>query len=302
MRSGNWSCAWQQRTRPGPSTGAGRVGSSRPPGSGQHRLEDPAPRRRRPGAPPNRTDLATVSHRPGAHDPGVRLLHGRHRAAEANLRAVPTIATRRSRPSTRSSPPPVSTFSPRRHRPPRANAFAERWVGTVRRECTDRMLIVGERRLASVLTEYTEHDNGHRPHRSLGQRPPSQPPQVVDLNAARVERRPILDGLINEYSQAAKPTLIYEPHRMSWAPPCSTACSTPRVSRCSGRRRRRLGRTRSRSVGYALYGGNAWIGSRSTTRDTCSPCYTNTWRTTTNIVRIRAAGNVHLTDTRSQHR
>jgi putative transposase len=87
---------------------------------------------------------------------------------------------------------------------PRANAYAERWVGTVRRECTDRMLIVGERHLTKVLTEYTEHYNGHRPHRSLGQRPPNPPPpQVVDLTAARVQRRPILGGLINEYTQAA---------------------------------------------------------------------------------------------------
>jgi transposase InsO family protein len=86
---------------------------------------------------------------------------------------------------------------------PRANAFAERWVGTVRRECTDRMLIVGERHLTSVLAEYTQHYNGHRPHRSLGQRPPNPPPQVIDLTAARVQRRPILSGLINEYKQAA---------------------------------------------------------------------------------------------------
>jgi transposase InsO family protein len=86
---------------------------------------------------------------------------------------------------------------------PRANAFAERWVGTVRRECTDRMLIVNERHLATVLAEYTAHYNSHRPHRSLGQQPPAPAPHVVDLNAARVHRRPILDGLINEYSQAA---------------------------------------------------------------------------------------------------
>ncbi|NJC72898.1 transposase [Planosporangium thailandense] len=85
----------------------------------------------------------------------------------------------------------------------RANSFAERWVGTVRRECTDRMLIVGERHLAAVLAGYTSHYNGHRPHRSLGQRPPNPPTRVVDLNAARVQRRPILGGLINEYSQAA---------------------------------------------------------------------------------------------------
>src|SRR5207244_1562573 len=86
---------------------------------------------------------------------------------------------------------------------PRANSFAERWVGTVRRECTDRMLIVGQRHLASVLAEYTRHYNEHRPHRSLGQRPPNPPPQVADSTAVSVRRRPILGGLINEYSQAA---------------------------------------------------------------------------------------------------
>ncbi|WP_238011223.1 integrase core domain-containing protein [Dactylosporangium sp. AC04546] len=86
---------------------------------------------------------------------------------------------------------------------PSANAFAERWVGTIRRECTDRILIVGERHPSRVLTEYTAHYNGHRPHRSLDQRPPNPPTQVVDLTAARVQRRPILGGLINEYTQAA---------------------------------------------------------------------------------------------------
>jgi len=86
---------------------------------------------------------------------------------------------------------------------PRANSFAERWVGTVRRECTDRILIVGERHLATILAEYTSHYNEHRPHRSLGQRPPRPPSDVADLATARVRRRPILDGLINEYSLAA---------------------------------------------------------------------------------------------------
>jgi transposase InsO family protein len=57
-------------------------------------------------------------------------------------------------------------------RAPRANAYAERWVGTVRREVLDRMLIVGGRQLRSVLAEYANHDNLHRPHRSLGQAPP----------------------------------------------------------------------------------------------------------------------------------
>ena len=86
---------------------------------------------------------------------------------------------------------------------PRANAFAERWVGTPRRECTDRMLIVGECHLAAVLSEYTARYNGHRPHRSLGQQPANPSPHIVDLSAARVQRRPILGGLINEYAQAA---------------------------------------------------------------------------------------------------
>jgi putative transposase len=53
-------------------------------------------------------------------------------------------------------------------RAPRANAYAERWVGTVRRELLDRMLIVGCRQLRWVLAEYADHDNGHRPHRAWG--------------------------------------------------------------------------------------------------------------------------------------
>ncbi|HEY6597098.1 MAG TPA: integrase core domain-containing protein [Asanoa sp.] len=86
---------------------------------------------------------------------------------------------------------------------PRANAFAERWVGTVRRECTDRLLIIGERHLATVLTAYTRHYNEHRPHRSLDQQPPAPPSETADLTAATIRRSSILGGLINEYSQAA---------------------------------------------------------------------------------------------------
>ncbi len=53
-------------------------------------------------------------------------------------------------------------------RAPKANATAERWIGSARRECLDRMLIVSRRHLEATLREYTDHYNGHRPHRALG--------------------------------------------------------------------------------------------------------------------------------------
>jgi transposase InsO family protein len=60
-------------------------------------------------------------------------------------------------------------------RAPRANAYAERWVGTVRRELLDRILVFGRRHVETVLAEYVHHYNRHRPHRSLGQAPPRGP-------------------------------------------------------------------------------------------------------------------------------
>jgi hypothetical protein len=57
-------------------------------------------------------------------------------------------------------------------RAPKANAYAERWISTIRRECLDRMLIFNERQLVHVLAEYERHYNTHRPHRSWEQLPP----------------------------------------------------------------------------------------------------------------------------------
>jgi transposase InsO family protein len=89
---------------------------------------------------------------------------------------------------------------------PRANAYAERWVRTVRRECLDRTLIYSPRHLLAVLAEFVTHYNEHRPHQSRDHRPPHATdtgPALVGLTSARVRRRKILNGPINEYSQAA---------------------------------------------------------------------------------------------------
>ena len=92
-------------------------------------------------------------------------------------------------------------------RAPRANAICERVVGTIRRECLDRTLILGRRHLESVLAEYVEHYNAHRPHRSLSQRPPAAsdvtPPTISDVDIARLRRTDRLGGLIHEYRMVA---------------------------------------------------------------------------------------------------
>ena len=88
-------------------------------------------------------------------------------------------------------------------RSPRANSFAERYVGTLRRECLDHLLIYGERHLRQILAEYARHYNEHRPHQSREQRPPlHEPGQTVDVTA-RIERRQVVHGLISEYRRSA---------------------------------------------------------------------------------------------------
>ncbi len=95
-------------------------------------------------------------------------------------------------------------------RAPRARAHAERWVGSLRRECLDRLLIVGRRHLEHVVTAYLLHYNEHRPYRSLGQRPPLTQTPSADQQATgevlrldRLRRRDRLGGLIHEYQLAA---------------------------------------------------------------------------------------------------
>lgn len=86
---------------------------------------------------------------------------------------------------------------------PRANAYAERFVLTVKSEATDRLLIFGERHLRRVLDEYARHCNWWRPHRALALRPPRSSRPVVDLTRARINRRRVLGGLVTEYERAA---------------------------------------------------------------------------------------------------
>jgi putative transposase len=88
-------------------------------------------------------------------------------------------------------------------RSPRANAYAERFVLTARTEITDRMLILCERHLRSVLAGYARHYNGQRPHRSRELRPPRPDHPVADFSQKRIKRRPILGGFLNEYERAA---------------------------------------------------------------------------------------------------
>jgi putative transposase len=90
---------------------------------------------------------------------------------------------------------------------PRMNATCERLIGALRREVLDRMLILGERHLCAVLTEYQVHYNTARPHQGIAQRVPDEEPYaaraVTDIDRQRNRRKPVLGGLINEYMHAA---------------------------------------------------------------------------------------------------
>ncbi len=91
---------------------------------------------------------------------------------------------------------------------PRMNAICERLVGTLRREVLDQVLVLGERHLRSVLTEYQVHYNTARPHQGISQRVPDDEPDapratMTDLDSERIRRKPVLDELINEYARAA---------------------------------------------------------------------------------------------------
>jgi hypothetical protein len=89
-------------------------------------------------------------------------------------------------------------------RAPRANAIAERFVGTIRRELLDRILIINQRHAAAVLREFESHYNDHRPHRTLGQAAPGRPlPQFAPTDIRKIQRHDRVGGLLHEYRQVA---------------------------------------------------------------------------------------------------
>ena len=91
-------------------------------------------------------------------------------------------------------------------RAPKANAVAERFVGTIRRECLDCLLIVNRRHLQHVLGEFVDYYNAHRPHRARGLAPPEPrrppPTTAASPSAAAIRRHDRLGGLIHEYIAA----------------------------------------------------------------------------------------------------
>jgi transposase InsO family protein len=87
-------------------------------------------------------------------------------------------------------------------RAPRANAICERFLGSVRRECLDHVLVLGDRHLDRVLAEYTAYFNAERPHQGLAQQIPTGGAKPANTNG-RVVETPVLGGLHHAYRRAA---------------------------------------------------------------------------------------------------
>jgi transposase InsO family protein len=136
-------------------------------------------------------------------------------------------------------------------RVPQANAFAERWVRTVRSDCLDWTLIWSERQLHRVLTEYLAHYNSVRPHRALDLQPPAAVRTLTAVGAATapttvdVERVDVLGGLIHEYRRAARDNELHsplpgsataDPAAQRWRLPAASESRGASTDRSPGRR------------------------------------------------------------------
>jgi hypothetical protein len=89
---------------------------------------------------------------------------------------------------------------------PNANAYAERWVRTVREECLDHLLIISEAHLRRVLLEFIDFYNRRRPHQSLDQQSPI--PRAEPLTSGKVQRRKVLGGIVHDYFRAPDTTAV----------------------------------------------------------------------------------------------
>ncbi|MFI9163239.1 integrase core domain-containing protein [Kitasatospora aureofaciens] len=88
-------------------------------------------------------------------------------------------------------------------RSPNCNPHAERFIRSVREECTDRVLLFDRGHAEKILGDYARHFNRHRPHQGRNQLAPLDDPNVIPLPPARLERRQAVAGLINEYHRAS---------------------------------------------------------------------------------------------------
>ncbi len=98
-------------------------------------------------------------------------------------------------------------------RAPQANAFTERWVGTVRRECLDRMLTFSQRHLAATLHTYAEHYNGHRPHRALAMQPPTPKPPLGAVDKDPPRSSDVTCSAASSTSTGLPPDRLFGTHR-----------------------------------------------------------------------------------------
>ncbi|MFQ5418974.1 MAG: integrase core domain-containing protein [Anaerolineae bacterium] len=94
-------------------------------------------------------------------------------------------------------------------RAPNANAFAERWVRTVREECLDKILILNESHLRRTLNEFLAYYNSRRPHQSLDQQSPLERPQPETTGL--IQKRKLLGGIINDYFRAPEQAVVASP-------------------------------------------------------------------------------------------
>jgi hypothetical protein len=88
-------------------------------------------------------------------------------------------------------------------RSPNCNPHAERLIRSVRKECTDRILLLDRGHAEKILRAYAHHFNDHRPHQGRHQLAPNDDPAVTPLPPPRIERRRAVAGLINEYRRAS---------------------------------------------------------------------------------------------------